>query len=118
MISKLVVWGEDRTQAIGRLARGLDEYRVSGVKTTLPFFRWIVQQPEFLTGAFDTTYLDSLLATRKGQPFVEPTAQDATDAAIIAAISAWLRAHQATTAPTGQPSTAAWRQAARTGGLR
>ena len=118
MISKLVVWGEDRTQAIGRLARVLDEYRVSGVKTTLPFFRWIVQQPEFLTGAFDTTYLDSLLATRKGQPFVEPTAQDATDAAIIAAISAWLRAHQATTAPTGQPSTAAWRQAARTGGLR
>src|SRR5205814_2733131 len=39
MISKLVVWGEDRAQAIARMARALDEYHVGGIKTNLSFHR-------------------------------------------------------------------------------
>jgi acetyl/propionyl-CoA carboxylase alpha subunit len=118
MISKLVVWGEDRTQAIARLRRVLGEYRVAGVRTTLPFFRWLVGQSEFSAGAFDTTYLDDLLASRKGQSFVEPTEQDCRDAALVAGISAWFRAHQAAGAPVAAGRTSGWRRAAREEGRR
>ena len=116
MISKLVAWGADRPQAIARLARALDEYRVVGVKTTLPFFRWLVGQSEFAEGRFDTTYLDRLLAGRKGQTFVTPTEADEDDAAIVAAIAAWSRSHRAAAAPADEGG--AWRRAARTEGLR
>jgi acetyl-CoA carboxylase biotin carboxylase subunit len=84
MISKLVAWAEDRPQAIARMRRAVGEYVVAGIKTTLPFFSWLLVQREFLEGAFHTAYLDEVLATRNGQPFVEPTA-DAEDTAVIAA---------------------------------
>jgi len=116
MISKLIAWGADRPQAIARLSRALDEYRVVGVKTTLPFFRWLVGQPEFAAGQFDTTYLDRLLADRRGIPFVTPTPTDEDDAAIAAAIATWMRSHRAAAAPAGEMR--AWRRAARTEGLR
>jgi acetyl-CoA carboxylase biotin carboxylase subunit len=118
MISKLVVWGADRPEAISRLRRVLDEYRVAGVRTTLPFFRWLVGQPEFSAGQFDTTYLDGLLASRKGQPFVEPSAQDADDAVLVAAVAAWFRANQASGASAPPATDGAWRRAARREGLR
>jgi len=116
MISKLIVWDADRPRAIARLTRALDEYRVVGVKTTLPFFRWLVGQPEFAAGEFDTTYLDRLLAERRGTPFVTPTGSDEDDAAIAAAIATWMRSHRASAAPAGESR--AWRRAARTEGLR
>ncbi len=119
LISKLVVWGADRTEAIARLSRVLDEYRVIGVRTTLPFFRWLAAQPEFAAGEFDTTYLDGLLASRKGQSFVEATSLDAEDAVVTAALAAWFRAHQASAG--GAPAAAAsgtWRRAARTEAMR
>ncbi|MDA1307744.1 MAG: acetyl-CoA carboxylase biotin carboxylase subunit [Acidobacteria bacterium] len=118
MISKLVVWAEDRPQAIARLRRVLDEYRVAGVRTTLPFFRWLVAQPEFSAGDFDTTYLDGLLATRKGQPFVKASTEDGQDAVMIAAVAAWFRANQASGAGAAAGDTSVWRRTARTEGCR
>ncbi len=50
MISKLVAWAEDRPAAIARMRRALGEYVVAGIKTTLPFFRWLLEQPEFVVG--------------------------------------------------------------------
>ena len=66
MISKLIVWDASRDAAIARLRRVLDEYRVVGVKTTVPFFQWLVDQPDFVAGRFDTTYLDRVLADGAG----------------------------------------------------
>jgi len=54
MISKLAVWGRTRAEAIDRLRRALDEYAVGGIKTTLPFFREIVRDEEFIAGLLDT----------------------------------------------------------------
>ncbi len=117
LIAKLVVWGENRESAIARLRRALDEYRVIGVSTTLPFFRWLVEQPAFRDAAFSTTYLDGVLAARQGQPFCQPTAEDERHAAVAAAIAAWFGGHRGT---TGQPTEdrGAWRRAARLDGLR
>jgi acetyl-CoA carboxylase biotin carboxylase subunit len=119
MIAKLIMWGDTRAEALERMARVLDEYRVIGVRTTLPFFRWLVTQPEFIKGDFDTAYLDKLLAARKGQPFVAATDGDGEDAAIVAGIATWFRAHQAAAgAPSVSSKSGAWQRAARLEGLR
>ena len=87
------------------------------VTTTLPFFRWLTTQPEFLEGRFDTTYLDRLLAERSGEPFVAPTPEDEEDAVVAAAVASWFRTHRA--AAAAAPSTnGQWRRAARREGLR
>jgi len=117
LIAKLVVWGETRESAIARLRRALDEYRVVGVSTTLPFFRWLVEQPAFAEAAFSTTYLDGVLAARQGQPFREPSSQDVQDAVVAAAVAAWSASHRASTA-TPAEDRGTWRRAARLDSLR
>ncbi len=57
MISKLAAWGRTRMEAIDRLRRALDEYAVGGIKTTLPFFREIVRDAEFIEGRLDTGFI-------------------------------------------------------------
>jgi acetyl-CoA carboxylase, biotin carboxylase subunit len=86
MISKLVAWAEDRPRAIERMRRALGEYLVAGIRTTVPFFTWLLAQPEFVDGRFHTTYLDEVLRSRNGEPFVEPTPEIEEIAAIAAAI--------------------------------
>src|SRR2546425_10376014 len=86
MISKLAAWAEDRPLAIARMRRALGEYLVTGIKTTVPFFTWLLAQPEFVDGRFHTTYLDEVLKARNGRPFVEATPRMEEIAAIAAAI--------------------------------
>jgi acetyl-CoA carboxylase, biotin carboxylase subunit len=64
MISKLAVWGRSRSEAIDRLRRALDEYEVSGITTTLPFFRQIVRDEEFIAGRLDTGFIVNFNARR------------------------------------------------------
>ena len=46
MIAKLIAWGDDRaTTAIARMSRALREYQVLGIRTTIPFFQWLMDQP-------------------------------------------------------------------------
>ncbi|HKC55195.1 MAG TPA: hypothetical protein VKC35_03690, partial [Vicinamibacterales bacterium] len=86
MISKLVAWGEDRPQAIGRMRRALREYDVQGIKTTVPFFRWMLEQQDFVEGRFHTAYLDEILRSRAGEPFTSPDEERVEIAVIAAAI--------------------------------
>ena len=58
MISKLTVYGRNRQEAIARLRRALREYEVGGIKTTLPFFREIVEDEEFMAGKLDTGFIE------------------------------------------------------------
>jgi acetyl-CoA carboxylase biotin carboxylase subunit len=69
LISKLVAWGADRSEAIARLQRALREYDVRGIRTTIEFFRWMLGQPAFAAADFHTSYLDELLQQRRGEPF-------------------------------------------------
>jgi acetyl-CoA carboxylase biotin carboxylase subunit len=57
LISKLAAWGLTRSEAIDRLRRALDEYQVGGIKTTLPFFREIVRDDEFIAARLDTGFI-------------------------------------------------------------
>jgi acetyl-CoA carboxylase, biotin carboxylase subunit len=64
MISKLAAWGRTREEAIDRLRRALDEYTVGGIKTTLPFFREIVRDAEFIAGHLDTGFISRFFERR------------------------------------------------------
>src|SRR5258706_3858418 len=57
MISKLVVWGEDRRQAVARMRRALDEYQVRGIETNLPFHRLCLRHAQFVAGEYDTGFI-------------------------------------------------------------
>jgi acetyl-CoA carboxylase biotin carboxylase subunit len=118
LISKLIVWGGTREEALSRLSRALDEYRVGGVPTTIPFFQWLVADPAFLAGEFDTTYLDAILAARAGAPFGALSEDDRRDATIAAAVAHYLDLRRARPAPAADSRGGEWRRAARAEGLR
>src|SRR5437868_4752178 len=68
MISKLAAWGRTRREAINRLRRALDEYTVGGIKTTLPFFREIVRDEEFIAAHLDTGFIPRFNERRVERP--------------------------------------------------
>jgi acetyl/propionyl-CoA carboxylase alpha subunit len=103
--------------AIARMARALDEYDVRGIKTTIPFFRWLLADPEFQAGRVDTTFIDNALAGRNGRPFLDVPEEAEDIAAVAAALQAFMRKPAA---PASGPSAPAshWQRAARMDGLR
>jgi acetyl-CoA carboxylase biotin carboxylase subunit len=115
MIAKLVAWGGSRHDAIARMTRALEEYEVLGIRTTIPFFLWLMRQPDFLAARFDTTYLDRLLANRRGESFSEFSDDDERRLAIATALDAMWRAGEAVNA--ARPVNA-WKAAARREALR
>ena len=58
MISKLIVWGRDRAEAIERMKRALYEYIIVGVKTNIPFHKAVMANPRFVSGDFGTHFID------------------------------------------------------------
>jgi acetyl-CoA carboxylase biotin carboxylase subunit len=96
MISKLLTWGDTRDEALGRMRRALDEYRVGGIKTNLPFHRRLLRHPKFIAGEYDTGFIDREKAT-----LLAPYA--ATDAELETALIA-AAIHTATAQPARPPS--------------
>jgi acetyl-CoA carboxylase, biotin carboxylase subunit len=127
MISKLAAWGRTRHEAIDRLRRALDEYAVSGIKTTLPFFREIVRDREFIEGRLDTGFISRFFARREtalnAQSSKEADDEAETkrrDMALIAAALDYLLAQKQRTTnhqPREQEESA-WRLAGRASLLR
>ena len=101
LISKLSAWGPDRPRAIARMARALREYEVLGIKTTVPFFRWLLTQPAFLAAKFHTGYLDELLQQRRGEPFA--TADKEEEEAAVIGVALHLLSREASVAQPVAP---------------
>src|SRR5579871_1205826 len=81
LLAKLIGYGTDRDQAIGRLSRALSEYFVGGIKTNISLFRRILRHPEFRQAKLDTGFLDRLLK-EKEEVQTDP---QAAEVAVIAA---------------------------------
>ncbi len=58
MLAKLVCWGATRGEAIVRMSRALDEYRILGLKTNLPFHQKLMRSHHFISGKFDTSFIE------------------------------------------------------------
>ena len=59
LLAKLIVWGTDRNHAILRGKRALEEFTIEGIKTTIPFHIKVLEDGKFLSGNFDTSFLES-----------------------------------------------------------
>jgi acetyl/propionyl-CoA carboxylase alpha subunit len=83
LFSKLVGWGGNRAEAISRLARALREYRISGVRTTIPFCLFVIEHLNFQNGDYDTRIVDTRLLSE----FLEIRASADTERSVAAAIA-------------------------------
>lgn len=57
MIAKLITFGADRKEATKRMIRAIDEYQITGIQTTLPFGKFVFQHEAFVSGKFDTHFV-------------------------------------------------------------
>jgi acetyl-CoA carboxylase biotin carboxylase subunit len=87
MIAKLISFGSSREEAISRMIRAIEEYEITGIKTTLPFGKFVMEHEAFRSGMFDTNFVtkyfqaDSLVTEKE-------------DEALIAAITAVLQVNK------------------------
>ncbi len=58
LIAKLIIWGTDRPHAIRRALRALEEFKIEGIKTTIPFHMKVLNNEKFIEGDFDTSFID------------------------------------------------------------
>jgi acetyl-CoA carboxylase biotin carboxylase subunit len=113
LLAKLVVWGADREEAVGRMARALGEFQVLGVRTTLPFLRRVMEDDAFREGRMDTTYIDALLERDEAEA---PSTGQEEAAALAAALEHGLGARGAAVPGVRRGST--WRAQGRREALR
>jgi acetyl-CoA carboxylase biotin carboxylase subunit len=59
LIAKLIVYAQTREGAINKMASSLEEFTVEGIKTTIPFHRQVMKSETFVSGKFDTGFLDT-----------------------------------------------------------
>ncbi len=103
LLAKVVAWGRDRAEAVARMRRALAEMAVAGVRTTLPFHQYVLDEPDFASGNYDLDY------TARHWPARQRVEADGAVAAAYAGVLARRHAGSSLVAPP--PS--AWRRAAR-----
>jgi acetyl-CoA carboxylase biotin carboxylase subunit len=84
LLSKLIVWAQDRAMAIDRMRRALREYTIAGLRTTIPFHRFVMDSPRFQRGEFSTDFI----AEEWHGAMPAAADEDAVDSEYIAALAA------------------------------
>jgi acetyl-CoA carboxylase, biotin carboxylase subunit len=104
MISKLICYGETRGEAVLRMRRALEEYRIMGVKTNIPFHQHMMDSHRFLSGQFDTNFVEERFSMS------DRAAAEPLEAAILATLVAHRQGQQASqiVAP-GERDTSNWK---------
>lgn len=68
MIGKIITMGKDRTEALDRMSRALDECIIRGIKNTIPLQKAVLRDPNFRRGRYCLDFIDTLLGIKKAQP--------------------------------------------------
>ena len=115
MVAKLIAWGENRAEAILRMRRSLNEYRIGGIKTSIPFHQEIMDSTEFIWGTFDTGFISRRRMEKS--PLQRPEHEKIV--AVVAAMIAHEESKQAVHIGGGQQGNNGsranlWKQAGRT----
>jgi acetyl/propionyl-CoA carboxylase alpha subunit len=82
MLAKLVTYGQTRGEAIQRMREAIAQYEVEGVATTLPFGRFVMDHPAFLSGQFDTHFVKQYFSPETLNASMEPAAAMAAKVAL------------------------------------
>jgi len=105
MIAKLVTWGSNREEAMDRMIRAIDEYRISGVETTLYFCRFVLEHKAFRSGDFDTHFIKKYF---KPEMLKSARKEEEEIAAMVG--SEWFSSQKKSPKTVGQTSAvSAWR---------
>lgn len=108
LIAKLIAFGRDRKEAIARMRRSLGEYKVMGIRTTIPFFLEVLEDEKFLKGDYSTTFVEDFLKRRRA------ARQERQDIArIAAAIDFYQQGVRANNAPHRTDHHSQWKHAGR-----
>ncbi|HEX8608194.1 MAG TPA: acetyl-CoA carboxylase biotin carboxylase subunit [Pedobacter sp.] len=105
MIAKLIVFGSNRNEAIERMIRAIDEYDITGIKTTLNFGKFVMQHDAFRSGNFDTHFVGKYF--NKERP-VHEDEEEAFIAALVAAMA--FRTPVSSTAASSPLTQSNWRR--------
>jgi acetyl/propionyl-CoA carboxylase alpha subunit len=104
MISKLVCYGETRGEAVLRMRRALEEYRVMGVKTNIPFHQHMMDSHRFLSGQFHTRFVEENFSMG------DKETPNMMEAAILAALVAHRQSqHASQIVAPGERDTSNWK---------
>ena len=116
MIAKLITWGENRVEAILRMRRALREYQVRGIKTNISFHQWILRHPRFMSGDFNTGFIDEEYRSMRKEELY-PHKEIALASAAIAALH---REHELTLGllAKGAAEQSKWREQGKRSSLR
>jgi acetyl-CoA carboxylase biotin carboxylase subunit len=110
LMAKLIVWGGNREEAARRMGRALDEFTVTGVKTTIPFHRAVMRHPDFLGGRLSTAFVERVFGG--GRELGAPSPTRARAAAVAVALRSRARAPDVRPAADGLSR---WSMASRPG---
>ena len=112
LISKLVVWGEDRERALARMRRALEEYQIIGIRTNIPYLRRILRHPDFEAGHYDTQFIE-----KRQDDLLREDADGPEEAAYAAAaVLTWFAdEHGPALSFTAQAPSSAWKLSGRPG---
>ncbi len=103
LLAKVISWGIDRSEAIAAMKRGLREFRIEGVKSTIPFCNYVLEHKQFIEGTFNTSFIDKhfdpssltpascedILAAALGATLVSRTLSSRNNHATDSPISKW-----------------------------
>ena len=67
MLAKLIIYGKDRAEALERMRRGLHQFSIGGVGTTLPFLQFVMGHPDFAAGSVNTNLVERLIGQMAAQ---------------------------------------------------
>jgi acetyl-CoA carboxylase biotin carboxylase subunit len=109
LLSKLAVWASDRGEAVARLRRALGEFQIRGIQTNIPFFRRLVEHPDFVAGRLDTGFIGRVLAA--GLMEEAPASAEEERVALLAATL--LAERNGNSPPAGAVAGNGWKQAGR-----
>ena len=106
MIAKLITYGKNREEAIERMVRAIDEYQITGIETTLPFGKFVMQHEAFTFGKFDTHFVKKYFQPEKLQQ------ENKAEAMIAALVAAQLMQQKPSTitSQASAASAAAWKK--------
>ena len=88
MFAKLIVWANTRNEAIEAMKSAIQEFQITGVATTLPFGSWVMNHPDFISGDFDTGFIEKHFNNQTLDQEAENTVENNPNIALAAAIAA------------------------------
>jgi acetyl/propionyl-CoA carboxylase alpha subunit len=108
ILAKLAVWGETREECVRRMRRTLEDFAIAGVRTNLPVFQRILEDPDFIAGTYNTDFMRRPLLKPNDKP-----SDELVDALAAAAAIAYLAHYQGSQPVVPQRLLEGWRHSGR-----